>query len=172
VAFAVGDFIANDGLLGSGKYKAGITATTLSPAENVGTRLTVGFTPNTFELVRCHYVKKDAATDEITPVVKRALALREGITTLAVADNAAPVDHLADIAAVLGADARVASQEVLHRLAELNPAAYRGWSFADLKAALLPHGAAPYVSHGRSTVSRERVLEALAGRDTDGSEAR
>ncbi len=67
VAFAVGDHVANDGLLGTGKHKAGITATNLNPAENVGTALTVGFTKNPFELIRSFYVRKDSSTDQITP---------------------------------------------------------------------------------------------------------
>lgn len=44
VAFAVGDHVANDGLLGSGRHKTGVTATTLIPGEDVGTAVTVGFT--------------------------------------------------------------------------------------------------------------------------------
>lgn len=104
VAFAVGDHVANDGLLGIGKHRAGITATTLNPAENIGTALTVGFTPNAFELVRAYYVRKGAGTGQVTPVVQRALALREGITPAATITARADdgVDPLADILTVLG----------------------------------------------------------------------
>jgi S-DNA-T family DNA segregation ATPase FtsK/SpoIIIE len=172
VAFAVGDHVANDGLLGTGKHKAGITATNLNPAEDVGTALTVGFVKKPFELIRSYYVRKESGTDQVTPVVQRAMALRNGQTPAAapVTDPAAPADHLADIAAVLGADPRVRSQEVLHRLAALNPAAYRDWSFNDLTAALEPYGAQPYKSHGVSTIARDRVLEALAERDEEAVE--
>ncbi|WP_066956216.1 FtsK/SpoIIIE domain-containing protein, partial [Streptomyces lushanensis] len=97
VAFAVGDHVANDGLLGTGKHKAGITATTLNPAENIGTALTVGFTKNPFELVRAYYVRKDSKTDQITPVVNRALALRDGITPAAGTPADEPADHLTDL---------------------------------------------------------------------------
>jgi DNA segregation ATPase FtsK/SpoIIIE, S-DNA-T family len=35
-------------------------------------------------LIRCHYVRKEKGTDQITPVVERALALRdEGILVTA-----------------------------------------------------------------------------------------
>jgi S-DNA-T family DNA segregation ATPase FtsK/SpoIIIE len=171
VAFAVGDFIANDGLLGSGKYKTGITATTLNPAENVGTCLTVGFTANSFELVRCHYVKKDAATDEITPVVKRAMALRDGITPAATPAVAEKADHLADIRKVMGDADKMRTDEVRQRLTERNPAEYRSWTAQDLTAALTEAGAPPRKSNGVRVVDRDMVLKALAERDSDAEEA-
>jgi len=172
VAFAVGDHVANDGLLGTGKHKAGITATTLNPAENVGTALTVGFNRNAFELVRAYYVRKDAKTDEISPIVARAVALRDGLAPAAVATDE-PVDHLADIAAVLGDTPRMRTQEVLQRLAQANPAAYRTWTFTDLRRVLEAADAAPYKSHGQMVVDRTRVLDALADRpdDTDESDS-
>jgi S-DNA-T family DNA segregation ATPase FtsK/SpoIIIE len=171
VAFAVGDHVANDGLLGTGKHRAGITATTLNPAENVGTALTVGFTRNPFELIRSYYVKKDASTDQISPVVARAVALRDGVTPLAAGPTDEPVDHLADIAAVLEDQgpkvARLRTDEVRHLLSALNPAEYRGWTASDLTKALQPFGAEPYKSGGVMVVSRARVLEALADRAND-----
>lgn len=167
VAFAVGDHIANDGLLGTGKHKAGITATTLNPAENVGTALTVGFNKNAFELVRAYYVRKDSKTDEISPVVARAVALREGMSLAASAPAGESIDHLADIATVLEDASRMRTQEVLQLLAERNPAAYREWTFADLKTVLDEAGAEPYKSAGIMVVSRARVHEALAARAED-----
>jgi S-DNA-T family DNA segregation ATPase FtsK/SpoIIIE len=164
VAFAVGDYIANDGILGSGKYKAGVTATGLSPIENRGTAVTVGFTHNPFEVVRSYYIKKGDGTDQITPVVQRALGLRDGITAAVALEPAAPVDHLADIARVLGDEARVRTPEALHRLAEFNPGAYRGWTFADLTGALRVHDAEPHKYDGYPVVDRRKVLDALAER--------
>lgn len=116
--------------------------------------------------VRTHYIDDDQA-DEIADRIR---ARRTGITTETNAAPAETADHLADIAAVLGADPRVRSQEVLHRLAALNPTAYRDWSFNDLTAALEPYGAQPYKSHGVSTIARDRVLEALAERDEETAE--
>ena len=172
VAFAVGDHVANDGLLGTGKHRAGITATTLNPAENIGTALTVGFTSNAFELVRAYYVRKDAEVDQVTPIVARALALRDGITPAAAGDGPVgeEVDHLADIYAVLGQAERMRTQEVLHRLAELNGREYRGWTFADLREVLAPSGAVRK-SDGRMVVDRNQVREALDDRDTDTPES-
>ncbi|WP_335982437.1 cell division protein FtsK [Streptomyces sp. CA2R106] len=167
-AFAVGDHVANDGLLGTGKHRAGITATTLSPAEDVGTTLTVGFTKNTFELLRTYYVRKDTSADQVTPVVQRALALREGITPSApVVPAGQPVDHLADINTVLGEQERMRTQEVLQRLAALNLREYSGWTFIDLRRVLDPHGAVRK-SHGQMVVDRAMVRDALTeDADTD-----
>jgi S-DNA-T family DNA segregation ATPase FtsK/SpoIIIE len=165
VAFAVGDYIANDGLLGTGKHKAGITATTLIPGEDVGTAVTVGFSRKPFEVIRCHYVARDPekGVDEVTPVVERAMGLYEG-TGPVDAPTFQPADELADVAAVLGDQPRVLVQEVLHRLAELNPGAYRSWGPADLKKALEPYGAQQYKSDGRMVVARDRVHDAILER--------
>ncbi|MER6821645.1 FtsK/SpoIIIE domain-containing protein [Streptomyces cellulosae] len=168
VAFAVGDHVANDGLLGSGKHKAGVTATTLIPGEDIGTAVTVGFTNKPFEVIRSHYVARDPekGIDEVTPVVDRALALRDGIEPSADPDQP-DADPLADVAAVLGDEQRMLVQEVLHRLAERNPGEYREWSPMDLKRVLEPHGAEQYKSAGRMVVSRDRVQEAILARLED-----
>ncbi|MFI1160214.1 cell division protein FtsK [Streptomyces sioyaensis] len=175
VAFAVGDHVANDGLLGTGKHRAGITATTLNPAENVGTALTVGFTKNAFELIRSYYVRKDSKTDEVTPVVRRALGLRDGMPEAPAAAEAQPDDALQDLRAVAevlmesgpSGPARMRSDDVRARLAALYPARYQGWTAGQLKSALEPHGAEPYKSGGLMVISRTRVLEALQEQDTD-----
>lgn len=72
-------------------------------------------------------------------------------------------DPLMDIADVLGDAKRMTTQEVLQRLAERDEF-YRAWTFADLTESLEPHGAAPYKSDGRMSVSAERVREAIANR--------
>ncbi|MDX3708773.1 FtsK/SpoIIIE domain-containing protein [Streptomyces europaeiscabiei] len=165
VAFAVGDHVANDGLLGSGRHKAGITATTLIPGEDVGTAVTVGFSSKPFEVVRAHYVARDPdkGVDEVTPVVERAMALYEGGGPVE-EPTFEPADPLADVAAVLGDAPRMLTQEVLNRLAERRPDAYRAWGPVDLKKALEPYGAEPYKSGGKSTVARDRVHDAILER--------
>ncbi|MEU2992912.1 FtsK/SpoIIIE domain-containing protein [Streptomyces griseoincarnatus] len=171
VAFAVGDHVANDGLLGSGKHKAGVTATTLIPGEDIGTAVTVGFTNKPFEVIRSHYVAREPekGIDEVTPVVERALALRDGVEPSAGPEHQ-DADHLADVAAVLGDEQRMLVQEVLHRLAERNPGEYREWSPTDLKRALEPHGAEQYKSAGRMVVARDRVHEAILARLEDAAD--
>jgi S-DNA-T family DNA segregation ATPase FtsK/SpoIIIE len=165
VAFAVGDHVANDGLLGTGKHKAGITATTLSPTEDIGTAVTVGFTRNPFELIRTYYVRKDAEVDQVSPVVARAMALREGIEPADAVEPDKPVDHLADIAAAIGDQVRVRTTEMLQLLDRHNPTVYRGWTHQQLKAVLEAAGAEGSPYNGYPVVSRARVLAALAERD-------
>ncbi|MFE7837464.1 cell division protein FtsK [Streptomyces sp. NPDC057474] len=168
VAFAVGDHVANDGLLGSGKHKAGITATTLIPGEDVGTAVTVGFSSKPFEVIRSHYVARDPekGIDEVTSVVERAMGLYEG-TGAVDEPTFEPLDPLTDVAAVLGDAPRMLTSEVLHRLAERRPDAYREWGPVDLKKALEPFGAEPYKSGGKSTVARDRVQDAILERLAD-----
>ncbi|MDV9168752.1 zonular occludens toxin domain-containing protein [Streptomyces sp. W16] len=165
VAFAVGDQVANDGLLGSGKYKAGIRATELVPGQDVGTAVTYGFTAKPFEVIRAHYVQRDPekGVDEVTPVVERAMGLYDG-TGPADVPVFEVADPLADTAAVLGDETRVLAQEVLHRLAARNPEAYGSWGPTDLKRALEPYGAEQYKSKGVMVVARDRVQDAILER--------
>ncbi|GAB3956341.1 FtsK/SpoIIIE domain-containing protein [Streptomyces sparsus] len=171
VAFAVGDHVANDGLLGTGKHKAGITATNLNPAENIGTALTVGFTKNPFELIRSYYVRKDSTTDQITPIVKRALTLREGMAPAPDAPADEPADHPANVLTVLGDRETMRSTEVLAALMATWPNEYSEWTFPDLKAVLADIGAEPRKLGGIMTVRRSRVLEGIEDRDDNTPES-
>ncbi|WP_406255446.1 FtsK/SpoIIIE domain-containing protein [Streptomyces chartreusis] len=167
VAFAINDHQGNDAILGTGMHKNGYSATTLVAGEDVGTAMAAGFgkTPG---LIRSYFVRKEAGVDEITPVVQRAVAMRDGIAPAPDAPAFTPVDHLADIAAVLGHEPKMRTQEVLHGLQDLNPTAYGSWSFRDLKAVLDDAGHGEYkTGGGKMHVSLDRILEAIAGRDDD-----
>jgi S-DNA-T family DNA segregation ATPase FtsK/SpoIIIE len=169
VAFAVGDQVANDGLLGSGKYKAGIRATELVPGQDVGTAVTYGFTSKPFEIIRAHYVERDPekGIDEVTPVVERAMALYDG-TRPADAPAFEVPDPLADIAVVLGHEPRMRTQDVLHGLQDRNPLVYGSWSFRDLKGVLDEAGHGEYKTNGgKMHVSLDRILDAIAAREDD-----
>jgi S-DNA-T family DNA segregation ATPase FtsK/SpoIIIE len=113
--------------------------------------------------IRTHFISGEDAIE----IADRAKARRSGVPTLTVVDRAAPVDALTDIAAVLGNDARLRTQEVLQRLAQRNPGEYRAWTFADLRQVLEPVGAAPHKSDGQMVVVRAKVESALAERATD-----
>ncbi|MBE8471632.1 FtsK/SpoIIIE domain-containing protein [Streptomyces justiciae] len=115
--------------------------------------------------VRTHFI----GDDDAKAIAARAKAMRSGVTTLHVIEKGVERDALADIASVLGSDARVRTQEVINRLAALDADAYGGWSFLDLKRVLDAAGAEPYKSDGRMVVARDRVTTALANRDADGS---
>jgi S-DNA-T family DNA segregation ATPase FtsK/SpoIIIE len=169
VAFSVADHIANDGLLGSGKYRAGIRATELRMGTDRGTCVATGVTDNLFDLVRTFYVPFEDGRDDITPIIARALALRAETahtTTGAPREiEAAPaVDHLADIHHVTTGETRVRTQVVLARLAALNPTEYEPWTTRDLRAALAQHGIRPHKSDGAMVVRAEDITHALSRR--------
>ena len=167
VCFAIRDHQGNDAILGTGAHKAGITATTLVPGEDVGTAMASGFGPVP-GLLRTHYIRREKGHDDLTPIVKRAVALRDdaGITPTPVDEPAAGPDLLADVAAALVGRKRMRTQEVLALLTGRNRAVYGGWTFADLADAL-PDSAKPYKSGGVMVVGTDRVAEALADRDTE-----
>ena len=110
--------------------------------------------------IRTHFIDDGQAAE----IAERAKAIRSGVTTRTAAEPEEQVDHLADIAAVIGDESRMSTDEVRQRLAERNPAEYRGWTASDLRQALEPFGAAPYKSNGNMVVGRDRVLEALVER--------
>jgi S-DNA-T family DNA segregation ATPase FtsK/SpoIIIE len=175
VALAVADQVANDGLLGSGKYRQGIRATELRPGEDRGTAVTIGLTANQFELVNGFYVAYDEDRDDVTPVITRAMALLDGAGVPASVDpdserdTEPAADHLADIHAALRGEARVRTQVVLARLAERNPGEYEDWTFGNLAEALAAHGLTARKSDGIKVVRAADVARALHERaDEDG----
>jgi DNA segregation ATPase FtsK/SpoIIIE, S-DNA-T family len=182
VAFSVADHIANDGLLGSGKYRAGIRATDLRMHTDRGTSVMVGVSDATFELVRGFYVPYSDGVDMVTPVVNRAMAAIDQLRCTGGPttgdddrdDETDQVNHLADIHEALRGERRVRTQVVLTRLAELNPAVYEGWTFQDLSAALSAFDIEPVKSGGVKVVRATDVTNALTYRDrhrnTEGDE--
>lgn len=113
--------------------------------------------------VRTYFINDDQA-DEIAA---RAKALRSGVTTTTAAAEPADVDHLADIATVLGTEQRVRTTEVVHRLKNLNPPVYEHWNGPRLKTLLAGYevDTAPY--DGYPTVRRDHVHRALEDRAQD-----
>ncbi|MEU3549328.1 ATP-binding protein [Streptomyces longwoodensis] len=115
--------------------------------------------------VRTHYIDTDTAGE----IAERAKRMRDGVTTLRVIDRGEDRDPLADIASVLGDASRVLTADVLKRLSALNEDAYGTWTPGDLRRVLEAAGAEPYKSDGRMVVGRDRVMRALANRDTEDS---
>jgi S-DNA-T family DNA segregation ATPase FtsK/SpoIIIE len=112
----------------------------------------------------------DDGIDMVTPVVNRAMAgigelRRTGRARDEIEGPVDEVDHLADIAEVLGSERQARTQVVLTRLAELNSDHYEGWGFADLKAALAEYGIKPGKSDGVMVIRAASVERALAERD-------
>lgn len=179
--FAIGDHQGNDAILGTGKHRAGISATTLRPMTvdsdgtvdmgDLGTAMTSGFTPAD-GLMRCFYVARGNGVDDVTPVVERALGIRAdaGLTTTG-ARTPEPVvgrdllDDLAHVLAAAGAK-RMRTQEALALLAALDRAHYGSWTFERL-AEELPDGAKPYKTGGTMQVAAARITEAINDRTAD-----
>ncbi|MFF9027462.1 FtsK/SpoIIIE domain-containing protein [Streptomyces iakyrus] len=116
--------------------------------------------------VRTHFIDEDPAKE----VAGRAKALRDGVTTLRVVDQVEERDALADVAAVIGEETRLRTNEVLKRLHALDAKVYGDqWTNDRLKALLEEHGEEPKKSHGVMVVHRDHVLRALANRDENGS---
>jgi DNA segregation ATPase FtsK/SpoIIIE, S-DNA-T family len=171
IAFSVADHDANDGLLGSGKYRAGIRATELRMNTDRGTCVAVGVSDATFELLNTFHVPYTDGIDLVTPVVTRAMTAitdlrRTGQPTTGDEDQDKPaeIDHLTNIHQALRGERRVRTQVVLSRLAELDPATYEGWSFHDLTTTLARHGIKPIKSRGVKSIRAADITPVLTHR--------
>jgi S-DNA-T family DNA segregation ATPase FtsK/SpoIIIE len=106
IAFAVGDHVANDGLLGQGAYAAGHRATELIPGTDKGTALVKGFSGERSDMVQVYFLNVAKGHDQVTPIIRRALAeIERRDRAVPGTDRARPAiesrDLLADLGAVL-----------------------------------------------------------------------
>ncbi|ALG05782.1 zonular occludens toxin domain-containing protein [Kibdelosporangium phytohabitans] len=165
--YAIGDQIANDAVLGTGSYKAGVSAVGLEPKTeegdgDVGTCMARGFMAKP-GLLRCFYVPQ-ADAHRVTQRAMQLLEQAQITVTPAALPTAHERDPLADIATVLGDQRRMLTQEVLQRLTERDRW-YADWTFEKLTAFLTKHDAAPYKYHGTMHVKADLITEALTRRD-------
>ncbi|MET9099608.1 FtsK/SpoIIIE domain-containing protein [Streptomyces antibioticus] len=117
--------------------------------------------------VRTHFISgEDAAV-----LTERARARREDVATVHKLEVVAPVDHLADLAAVVDREKRVRTTEVIHRLKTRNHAVYEHWNGARLKALLAEYGEEPGTLDGYPVVKLESVERALDERAKELAEA-
>lgn len=106
--------------------------------------------------VRTHFISGEDAI----VLTDRAKARRENVATVHKLEVARPVDHLTDLAAVVGRENRVRTTEVLHRLKARNHAVYEHWTGGRLKALLAEYGEEPGVYDGYPVVKLESVERA------------
>jgi S-DNA-T family DNA segregation ATPase FtsK/SpoIIIE len=144
------------------KLRQGLDKGTLVMAGD-GAKLAPGQTSVT---VRTHFIDGDDAK----LIAQRAKELRSGVTTLSAVDPDEPVDHLADILAVLGSDERVRTPEVLHRLKNANAAEYGTWDGGRLRRALTDVGYDTGTYNGYPVVNRGRVAAAIGERSEGDAE--
>lgn len=117
--------------------------------------------------VRTHFISGEDAI----AITDRAKALRDGVATVHKLEIVTPVDHLADLAAVVDRESRVRTTEVLHRLKSRNHDVYEHWTGARLKALLAEWGEEPGKLDGYPVVKLESVERALERRAEELAEA-
>jgi S-DNA-T family DNA segregation ATPase FtsK/SpoIIIE len=174
IAFAVGDHVANDALLGQGAYAAGHRATELIPGTDRGTAVVKGFNGQRSEIVQVYYLDVSREHDQVTPIIRRSLdAIARAGKPLPGSGTAAPVaterDLLEDLDAVLG-DQPVPIADVPALLAAYAPgwAPYRGLTGKALRGILAAeHGIKVPSTGNRWPLDPVTVRHELARRATD-----
>lgn len=172
LAFAVGDHVANDALLGQGAYRGGHRATELLPGTDRGVCLAKGLTGARSELTQVHFISITRELDELTPIIDRAV---EAVRDYDASALAAPVrqerrDLLADLAAVLEHDLDpVPIADVPRRLRELAPKwqAYQNLTGAALVRLLAELGVKVPSTGNRYPLDPAAVRRALDERGLD-----
>lgn len=174
LAFAVGDHVANDGLLGQGAYRAGHRATELIPGDDKGVCVAKGFGGGErSQLVQAYFLDIEKGHDQITPIIDRALdaIARAGKdvpgTGVSRSQLEAERDLLEDLDTVLGVEA-LPSADVPALLAAHAPswAPYRKLNGKSLRARLATLGIKVPSTGNRWPLDPVVVREALAARAT------
>jgi DNA segregation ATPase FtsK/SpoIIIE, S-DNA-T family len=173
IAFAVGDHVANDALLGQGAYAAGHRATELIPGTDRGTALVKGFTGQRSELIQAYFLSVAKGHDQITPIINRSLtAIAERGEPLPGARSTtrtieAPRDLLDDLDEVLDTTP-IPAADIPPLLARLAPgwAPYQRMTGKSLRAALDELGVKVPSTGNKHPVDPLTVRSVLAQRAT------
>lgn len=120
LAFAVGDHVANDALLGQGAYRGGHRATELLPGVDRGVCLAKGVTGERSDLIQVHFISITRDRDEITPLMQRAVEAANALV-LQEPERLEKRDLLADLDEVLGTESTPIA-DVPRMLRQLAPA--------------------------------------------------
>jgi DNA segregation ATPase FtsK/SpoIIIE, S-DNA-T family len=120
LAFAVGDHVANDALLGQGAYRGGHRATELLPGVDRGVCLAKGITGERSDLIQVHFISITRDLDEITPLMQRAVQAANA-QVFAAPERLEKRDLLADLDEVLGTEVTPIA-DVPRMLRQLAPA--------------------------------------------------
>lgn len=170
IAFAVGDHVANDALLGQGAYAGGHRATELIPGTDRGTALVKGFSGQRAEIVQFYFIH----VDQVPALIERSMdaIARAGRSVPGTGPSAASLmverDLLEDLDAVLG-DAPVPVADVPALLRDHAPghAPYRQLTGVSLRKRLAAECRIKVPSTGnRFPLDPLAVRQALADRAT------
>jgi S-DNA-T family DNA segregation ATPase FtsK/SpoIIIE len=174
IAFAVGDHVANDALLGQGAYRAGHRATELIPGTDIGTAVVKGFSGQRSEIAQVYFLSVSKDNDQVTPLIERAMdAIAQrgrGVPGGRPARREIPTsrDLLEDLDAVLGAEP-VPVADVPALLARHAPdwTPYRGLTGKALREVLSSqHGIKVPSTGNRFPLDPVTIRDALAARST------
>lgn len=173
IAYAVGDHVANDALLGQGAYRAGHRATELIPGTDRGTALVRGFAGEArSEMVQAYRVSGRSGDDQVTPIVERALAAMAEQGRAVPGTERGPLaivsrDLLADLAAVIRSPERILVRDVVGLLRELAPSwgAYRAMTATSLRGDLLAAGVRTVNASGTHWLDPADLRAAVARRE-------
>jgi len=173
IAFAVGDHVANDALLGQGAYAGGHRATELIPGTDRGTAVVKGFSGARSEMVQSYFLDVDRTNDQVSPIIARALAVITDRGQLvpgsqpSVPQIQTARDLLDDLDEVLGTEA-VPTASVPALLVRLAPqwAPYRALSGKALRDQLAALGVKVASTGNRWPLDPVTVRTALARRAT------
>jgi len=177
IAFAVGDHVANDALLGQGAYSAGHRATELIPGTDRGTALVKGFSGERSDIVQVYYLDVARGNDQVTPIIERSLAritrYGRGVPGTGRGRTAIQARNLLeDLDEVLGAE-RAKLRDVVGLLRKLAPswARYQQLTAAQLRRDLASAGVHVVNSSGTAWLDpaalRQAIAERAAGLDED-----
>jgi DNA segregation ATPase FtsK/SpoIIIE, S-DNA-T family len=174
IAFAVGDHVANDALLGQGAYTAGHRATELIPGTDRGTAVVKGFSGQRSDIVQVYYLDVARENDQVTPIIERAMTAIEERGRVPGGKTPPPAveasrDLLEDLDEVLG-DEPVPVADLPALLAQLAPRwlPYRQLTGKALREQLAAQYGVKVPSTGNKwPVDPVTVREALAARSTE-----
>lgn len=175
IAFAVGDHVANDGLLGQGAYRAGHRATELIPGTDRGTALCKGFSGERSEMVQVHRIDVNRDNNQVTPLVNRALAALAAEERAVPGTDRGPLaivsrDLLADVAQVIAGPDKVRLADLPARLRKLAPSwgEYRSLSGAQLRVKLNVKGVRTTKAENVPLLDPDDLHRAISARESEG----
>jgi S-DNA-T family DNA segregation ATPase FtsK/SpoIIIE len=172
VAFAVGDHVANDALLGQGAYSGGHRATELIPGTDKGTAVCKGLSGERSDIVQVYFVSVTKEHDQVRPIIDKALAMVAERGDLPGQQRETPQitesrDLLEDLDAILGGDPVPAADlpALLARHAPHWPP-YQSLTGKRLRELLAEQGVKVPSTGNRFPVDPDTVRDALTRRST------
>lgn len=172
IAFAVGDHVPNDALLGAGAYRAGHRATELIPGTDRGVAVVKGFSGERSEMCQVYFLSVDEP-DQVTPIIDRALAeaaKRGGLAGRPAPELAIEVrDLLDDLAEVITGPDRVKVNDLPVQLRKLAPrwGAYKNLTGRQLRELVAGEGVRVYSTDNRPELDPADLERARRDRNRD-----